>query len=97
MPVQVIIKRKFHVHNPKALFPLLTKLRNHAKAQPGYISGQTLKSIDNPEEYLVISTWETADDWKNWLQSKERRDIQGQVDSLIGERTFYEVFEPVGA
>ena len=95
MPIQVIIKRKFHVDNPKALFPLLTELRNHAKAQPGYISGQTLKNIDNPEEYLVVSTWETAHDWQRWLNSKERRDIQGRVDSLIGERTFYEVFEPV--
>ena len=96
MPVQVIIKRKFHVDNPKALISVLTELRNHAKAQPGYISGQTLKSIDNPEDYLVISTWETADDWKRWLNSKKRRDIQGRVDSLIGERTFYDVFEPVG-
>ena len=96
MPVQVIIKRKFYVDNPKALIPLLTELRNQAKLQRGYISGQTLKNIDNPEEYLVISTWETAADWKRWLNSKERRNIQGQVDSLIGERTFYDVFEPVG-
>ena len=95
MTVQVIIKRKIHVDNPKALIPLLTELRDHAKVQPGYISGQTLKNIDNNEEYLVVSTWKTADDWKKWLNSKERRDIQGRVDSLIGERTFYEVFEPV--
>ena len=95
MAVQVIIKRKFKVDNPKELIPLLTELRNNAKVQPGYISGQTLKNIDNPEEYLVVSTWETADDWKQWLQSKERRDLQGRVDSLIGERTFYDVFEPV--
>ncbi len=95
MPVQVIIKRKFQVHNPGELIPLLTELRNHAKVQPGYISGQTLKNLDNPEEYLVISTWETADDWNKWVSSKERRDIQGRLDSLIGERTFYEIFEPV--
>jgi heme-degrading monooxygenase HmoA len=95
MPVQVIIKRTIHVANPKALIPLLTELRNRAKAQPGYISGQTLRNISNTEEYLVVSTWETADDWKKWWNSKERRDIQGRVDSLIGERTFYEVFEPV--
>jgi heme-degrading monooxygenase HmoA len=95
MPVQVIIKRKLQIDSPKNLIPLLTQLRNHAKNQPGYISGETLKSLDNPEEYLVVSVWKTADDWNKWFQSKERRDIQGQVDSLIGERTFYEVFEPV--
>jgi len=95
MPIQVIIKRKWQTDNPKALFPLLTKLRSLAKKQPGYISGETLRSLDDHEDYMVISQWETVDDWKKWLQSKERRDLQGKVDSLIGERTFYEIFEPV--
>jgi heme-degrading monooxygenase HmoA len=95
MPVQVIIKRKFQINNPEQLIPLLTELRTRAKNQPGYISGETLRSLENPEEYLVVSKWQTADDWKNWLGSKERRDIQGKVDSLIGERTFYEIFESV--
>ena len=95
MPIQVIIKRKWQTDNPKALFPLLNELRSLAKKQPGYISGETLRSLDDPEDFLVFSKWETADDWKKWLQSKERRDLQGRVDSLIGEKTFYEIFEPV--
>lgn len=95
MSVQVIIKRKLQVNDPEELIPLLTQLREHANKQPGYISGETLRSLDNPEEFMVFSTWETADDWNKWFQSKERRDIQGQIDSLIGERTFYDVFEPV--
>ena len=95
MAVQVIIKRKFKVDSPERLVPLLTELRTRAKAQPGYISGETLRSLDNPEDYLVFSYLETAEDWKKWFHSKERRDLQGEVDSLIGERTFYEIFEPV--
>ncbi len=95
MAVQVIIKRKLKVDNPEELMPLLTKLRTRAKDQPGYMSGETLRSLDNPEDYLVFSKWETADDWKKWFNSKERRAIQGEVDSLIGEKTFYEIFEPV--
>ena len=95
MSIQVIIKRKWQTNNPEALFPLLTKIRSLAQKQPGYISGETLRSLDDPEDYMVISQWETADDWQKWLQSKERRDLQGKVDSLIGERTFYEIFEPV--
>ena len=95
MPIQVIIKRKWETDKPEALFPLLTELRSLAEKQPGYISGETLRSLDDPNKYLVFSKWETVDDWKKWLQSKERRDLQGEVDSLIGERTFYEIFEPV--
>jgi heme-degrading monooxygenase HmoA len=95
MPVQVIIKRKWQVENPEDLLPLLTKLRSLAKKQPGYISSETLRNLDEPDELLVISRWETAGDWRKWFQSKERRDIQGRVDSLIGEKTFYDIFETV--
>lgn len=95
MPVHVVIKRKFKMNQPEKLIPLLKQLSSRASDQPGYLSTVTLQSVEDPEDYMVISKWQTADDWKQWFMSRERRDIQGQVDSLIGERTFYEIFEPV--
>jgi len=95
MAIHVVIKRKFKVSDPEKLIPLLSELRERAKFQEGYISTNTLQSADNPEDYLVISQWETVENWNNWYQSKERRNLQGNVDSLIGERTFYEIFKPV--
>jgi heme-degrading monooxygenase HmoA len=95
MSVQVMINRKWKVDKPEKLMPLLKELHNRAKKQPGYISGETLRSIEDPDDFLVVSKWETAEDWKKWLTSKERRDIQGSVDSLIGEKTFYEVYETI--
>ncbi len=93
MPVQVMIKRKLKINKPEALLPLLKDLHARATKQPGYISGETLRSLEDPEDFLVVSKWETADDWKKWLQSKERREIQGRVDSMIGEKTFYDIYE----
>lgn len=95
MTVHVVIKRKLKVYQPEKLKPLLRELSGRAKEQPGYISTVTLQSVENQEDYMVISKWDTAEDWQKWFQSNERRDIQGQVDSLVGERTFYEVFRPV--
>ena len=95
MSVQVMIKRKWKVDKPQDLLPLLEKLHSRAIKQPGYISGEKLRSLEDPEDFLVISKWKTAEDWKKWLNSKERRDIQGRVDSLIGEKTFYEVYETI--
>jgi heme-degrading monooxygenase HmoA len=95
MTVHVVIKRKFKINQPEKLMPLLKKLSSRAKEQPGYISTETLQSVANLEDYMVVSKWDTAEDWQKWFQSKERRDIQGQVDSLIGERTFYEIFQPL--
>ena len=93
MPVKVIIKRKWKIEQPEELLPLLTELRSQAQKQAGYISGETLRSLDDPADFMVISEWQTPDDWKNWSQSKERKDIQHKVDSLIGERSFYEIYE----
>jgi heme-degrading monooxygenase HmoA len=95
MSIKVMIKRKWQVDKPEELLPLLAALRDTAREQPGFISGETLRSLDDPEDYLVISIWETADDWNKWVQNKKRRDLQGKVDSLIGEKTFYEMFETV--
>lgn len=95
MSVQVIIKRKFAMNDPEKLMPLLTQLRDIAKTQPGYLASETLRSLDHPDDYLVVSKWNSAADWENWFRSEERRGIQGQIDSIIGERTFYEVFEPI--
>lgn len=95
MAVYVVIKRKFKISKPEKLMPLLQELSRRAKEQSGYLSTVTLQSSENQEDYLVISKWESAEDWKRWFLSRERRDIQGEVDSLIGERTFYEVFQPL--
>lgn len=95
MSVHVIIKRKFKMNRPEELLPLLKELRARAEIQDGYISTETLQSLDDSEDVLVVSKWETAESWKAWFDSQERRDIQGRVDSLIGERTFYELFQPI--
>ena len=95
MSVHVMSIRKFQIEETEKLISLLAELSSHLKEQPGYISRETLRSLDNPGEYLVKCEWETVEYWDKWLHSKERRDIQGKIDSLIGEKTFFEVFEPV--
>jgi heme-degrading monooxygenase HmoA len=95
MNVHVVIKRKFRMNQPDQLIPLLKELNDKAQAQPGYISTNTLQSAENPDDYLVISIWESDDDWNSWFYNPERKNIQDQIDSLIGERTFYELFHSI--
>lgn len=97
MAVHVIIKRKYIMNQPEKIIPLLKELNQRAMEQPGYISTETLQSTEDLGDYLVVSVWETIEDWKKWFMNPQRKEIQDQVDSLIGERTFYEVFRPVYA
>ena len=96
MAIEVIIRRMFEgQEKAKELVPLLVKLRSRATVQPGYISGETLRCIDHEGEYLVISTWNSVEDWNRWLNSDERQTIQNRIDAILDEKTEYRIYEPL--
>jgi len=95
MSVHVMIKRRWQVGDPGKLFPLMRSLNEKAREQKGYLSTEILRSSEKKENFLIVSRWESMDDWQNWLASQVRRDWQAKIDSLIGEKTFYEVYETV--
>jgi heme oxygenase (mycobilin-producing) len=92
MAVKVILLRRVPVEKANELKPLLQKLRSLALAQPGYISGETLMNGDDPEEYLVISSWSSVEHWNAWFANEERRRLQDRVDELLGQPTLYQVY-----
>jgi heme-degrading monooxygenase HmoA len=97
MAIEVLIRRRFIKEKEAALAPLIVRLRSLALAQPGYISGETLRCIEpaGEDEYLVRSTWRSVEDWKTWLHSTERTAIQREIDAITGEATEYRVYEPL--
>lgn len=92
MAIRVLIERRIVPENQPNLNNLLMKLRGKAMLAKGYISGETLRSVDDPTEYLVISTWNSLADWKRWEADKERQDIQNQIDGLLRAPSLHRVF-----
>jgi heme oxygenase (mycobilin-producing) len=92
MAVKVFIKRSVPQDKARAMIPLFRQMRASAATQPGYITGETLRSLDKSEEFMVISTWQSSEDWKKWLQSKERNEIQSKIDDLLGGETVYDIY-----
>jgi len=93
MTVKIIIKRTVPLDKEKELNILLKQLRNLGMNQPGYISGETLKNVQKPNEFLVISTWQSAEDWNRWAQNDNRREIQEKIDFLLQAETEYGIFD----
>jgi len=93
MAVKILIRRKVAADKVAQLKELVMQLRSLCLKQPGYVSGESLKSMARADKYLVISTWDSAESWKTWLSSKERATIQDQIDALLGAETEYEVYE----
>lgn len=92
MAVKVILKRKVAKDKEAALSPLLVQMRALAMSQPGYISGETLRNTEDPEEVLVISTWQSRENWKAWFRSSQRAEIQDKIDALLEAKTEYGVY-----
>ena len=93
MTVKIFIKRDVQEKNIIELTMLLKRLRSLTLSQPGYISGETLKRIDTPNECMVISTWRSVEDWNNWVNNEKRLKIQTEIDQLLGQVTEYAVYE----
>ena len=94
MAISVYLPRPFSdEENTAKLAPLIVELRSLATIQPGSIPGRPFRCLDCPGEYLVISTWNSLDDWNRWLQSEQRMTLQKQVDDLLGEITQYRIYE----
>jgi len=92
MAVKILIKRRVPPDKAREMITLFRQMRMLAMAQEGYISGETLRHLEKPEEFLVISTWQTSQAWQNWLASRDRKDLQSRIDKLLGGETTYEAY-----
>lgn len=96
MAISILIQRRFNEKDKATeLAPLIVQLRSLATAQPGYLTGKTFRCLDCSGEFMVISTWNSLDDWQNWLHSEQRKGLQKQIDDLLGQKTEYRVYEPL--
>ena len=92
MAVKALIKRVVPESKAREMIPLFRQMRSLAMNQDGYISGETLRNLNNSEEFLVISSWQSSQDWIKWLESAERQQIQQKIDALLGGQTKYEIY-----
>ena len=92
MAVKVLIKRKCPKDKERELFRSIKEIRRRVPQQPGYISGEYLKSIDDTNDIVAISSWYTLESWQAWFESEERKEIQSKIDSIPGVTTEYSIY-----
>ena len=85
--IRVMIERQCQPGKEKQLRDLLLELRSAGMRQSGYISGETLRAVDDPSLFLVISTWITLEAWKAWQTARQRLSVEEMMEPLItGQR-----------
>jgi heme-degrading monooxygenase HmoA len=90
MVVKILIKRKFKDGNMQAASRLLINNRNGAMIQPGYISSETLRNIDDRNQVVVVSMWEKIEAWNAWKNSETRTANEAEFKDYLIEEAEYE-------
>ncbi len=92
MVAKILISRHFKKGKKKDIFSLLKRFRSTALNQPGYISGETLTKDNDPQQMLVITTWENIESWQNWKESNERKEFEALLEIFQEEPTEYKEY-----
>ena len=87
MVVKILIHRKIKPGREKDFSEAVRELRSKAIHAQGYISAETLRSVEDPSVHLVISTWKNIEDWNNWMNTPERKAFQQKIDTILEEPT----------
>ncbi len=83
MAIRALIEREIKSGSELRLNHLLLQLRARAMQAKGYISGETLRALENPNRFLVISTWNSLAEWEAWDKNPARLEIQEEIDKLL--------------
>lgn len=91
--VRVVIERHLKEGKKGDLMSLLRELRAAAMHHPGYITGETLSSTEDPSIISTLSTWRSLDDWKAWEESGQRKKLYKKIEPLLVEKPKVSVYQ----
>lgn len=93
MSVKILIRRKFKKESLKDASAMLMKARVNAMGHQGYISTETLVNYDDPQSVIILSMWQSKEDWDRYEQSGERREHEEKYAELFEGSTEYEALK----
>ena len=87
MSVRIIIDRKVKKGKEADFAKLLRRLRSKAIFSKGYISGEMLRVRDDPQNYIVITAWQSVAEWEEYEKVPETTKIHARIEKLMARPT----------
>jgi len=73
----------YKVVSYKDVEPILMKLRSYAMQYPGFVGAENLVSEEDYSVVMMISTWETIEHWRSWVESGITQDLLKQAKEVV--------------
>ena len=93
--IRVIIERWLAEGGETGLERTMRDLRREAIHMPGYVMGESLRDVADPQHFVILSTWRTREEWEAWAASGMRQEIEDQIRLLLTEPEKIIVCAPV--
>jgi heme-degrading monooxygenase HmoA len=72
----------YKVVSYKDVEPILMKLRSYAMQYPGFVGAENLVSEEDYSVVVMMSTWETMEQWRAWSESRITKDLLKQAKGV---------------
>ena len=95
MAVKILIRRRVEPGKEADLAEAIRDIRSRVLQAQGFISGETLRSIEDPSLHLVISAWKSLEDWQRWMNSAERKSFEATIAAVLTEPEKISVYHTV--
>jgi len=73
----------YRVKEEMDIQPVLLKIRANAMQYPGYVGAETLVRRKDGTIIIVITTWESVKDWREWDNSKIKKGLLQEMEGLL--------------
>lgn len=80
---KVLIERKIKPGMEAEFKKLMREVLSGAAHTHGFISGETLQSVNDPTVHVTISQWKDLSSWNDWINSPERKKKQEEFDQVL--------------
>lgn len=91
--IRVLIERQIAEDLGAHYDHLSRELLQKAMHSHGFISGEILHDIDDPNHRLVMATYRTVSDWQRWYGSPERKEMLGALGPLMEREEKITIYE----
>ncbi len=93
MAIKVAIYRKMSKEQKMAIQNALIELTTLAVSQSGYLSGESLVNLNDPEEHLTLCSWKSQEDWECFSNLQKAKELHGQIDLILVRPTEHRFYQ----
>ena len=97
MAIKILIKRHFKEGSTEQAFALIKNFRQDAMNRSRYISGETWTNHYDSCQIVVVSTWQTIEDWILWEESDEREMHKDKLKDILRTPAQFGIYDVGGS